>query len=79
MSLPLTRKAATSRVRTPTRIGSLARGLSSLMRVDQALGLRDAEIHEACEYGRNALFRAQFAHGGFPQVWSGVVPTTRND
>ena len=40
MSLPLTRKAATSRVRTPTRIGSLARGLSSLMRVDQAFDIR---------------------------------------
>lgn len=48
--------------------------LKFLMRADAALGFKNKEIHEATEYGLNALLKAQFANGGFPQVWQGPVP-----
>ena len=54
--------------------GITQNALRLLMRVDQALDFRDAEIHEASEYARNALLKAQFASGGFPQGWAGSVP-----
>ncbi len=53
--------------------GITQHALRLLMRVDQALDFRDAEIHEASEFCRAALLRAQFPSGGFPQVWSGPV------
>ncbi|MFO0864506.1 MAG: pectate lyase [Gemmataceae bacterium] len=49
--------------------------LQLLMRVDQALDFKHVEIHEAAEFGSNALLKAQFANGGFPQGWLG--PTDR--
>lgn len=45
--------------------------LTLLMRVDQALEFKDAEIHEAARFGLDSLLAAQFANGGFPQVWTG--------
>jgi hypothetical protein len=45
--------------------------LTCLIRTDAALGFKHKEIHEAAEYGLNALLKAQFANGGFPQVWQG--------
>lgn len=45
--------------------------LTFLMRADAALGFKHKEIHEAAEYGLNALLKAQFANGGFPQIWQG--------
>jgi hypothetical protein len=48
--------------------------LKFLMRTDAALGFKHKEIHEAAEYGLNALLKAQFANGGFPQIWQGPVP-----
>lgn len=45
--------------------------LRCLMRVDQALDFRDEPIHEAARIGLDALLAAQFANGGFPQVWTG--------
>jgi hypothetical protein len=44
--------------------------LRFLMRADSAFGFTNAQIHEASEYARNALFAAQFESGAFPQGWS---------
>jgi PelA/Pel-15E family pectate lyase len=44
--------------------------LRFLMRLDRALGFKDAKVHEAVTYGLGALLGAQFANGGFPQVWT---------
>jgi PelA/Pel-15E family pectate lyase len=54
--------------------GITQNALRLLMRVDQALNFQNAEIHEASEYARNALLKAQFASGGFPQGWTKPVP-----
>lgn len=48
--------------------------LKFLIRADATLGFKNKEIHEAAEYGLAALLKAQFASGGFPQVWTGPVP-----
>jgi PelA/Pel-15E family pectate lyase len=47
--------------------------LRFLVRADQALSFRHAAIHEAAGYGLEALLKAQFPNGGFPQVWTGPV------
>lgn len=49
--------------------------LSFLMHADRALGFKHREIHEAVKVGLDALLAAQFANGGFPQVWTGPVPS----
>ena len=48
-----------------------------LMRADKALGFKDTAVHEAVLYGLDALLKAQFANGGFPQVWQKPVPQVR--
>jgi PelA/Pel-15E family pectate lyase len=53
--------------------GQTQSALQFLIRMDQALGLADAKIHEAAVYGLDALLAAQFPNGGFPQVWRGPV------
>ena len=45
-----------------------------LVRLDEALGFQDAAVHEACQYALEALLKAQFTNGAFPQVWEGPVP-----
>ena len=55
--------------------GITQHALRLLMRVDEALEFRDEEIHEASEYCRATLLKAQFASGAFPQVWAGSVDT----
>jgi hypothetical protein len=47
--------------------------LTFLVRADAAHGFKNKAIHEAAEYGLNALLKAQFANGGFPQIWQGPV------
>jgi PelA/Pel-15E family pectate lyase len=47
--------------------------LKMLVLTDQALHFQDAAIHEAAIYGLDALLKAQFAGGAFPQVWTGPV------
>lgn len=42
-----------------------------MVRLDQALDFKDAKIHEATQYALDALLKAQFANGGFPQGWKG--------
>ncbi|MBS0210094.1 MAG: DUF3592 domain-containing protein [Planctomycetes bacterium] len=47
--------------------------LRLLMHVDRALGFKHAAIHEAATYGLDALLKAQFPNGAFPQVWTAPV------
>ena len=51
--------------------GQTQAALKMLMLADQALEFKHAAIHEAAQYGLNALLQAQFANGAFPQVWAG--------
>jgi hypothetical protein len=53
--------------------GQSQAALEMLIRADQALSFKNAEIHEAVEFGLDALLKAQFPSGGFPQVWMGPV------
>lgn len=48
--------------------------LRFLMRMDQALEFKNETVHEAAQFALNALLKAQYPNGGFPQVWSGPVP-----
>lgn len=47
--------------------------LQLLIRVDEAHGGQHQEIHNAVEFGLQALLSAQFPNGGFPQVFTGPV------
>src|SRR5262245_2193596 len=49
--------------------------LRLIMRVDLALGKKDAEIHGAGQFALEALHKAQFPNGAWPQGFSG--PTDR--
>ncbi len=53
--------------------GVTQHALRLLMHTDRALEFKHAAIHEAAEFARAALLRAQFPHGGFPQAWDGPV------
>jgi PelA/Pel-15E family pectate lyase len=53
--------------------GQTQTALEFLIRADQALGFEHAEIHEAALFGLEALLKAQFESGGFPQVWTRPV------
>tara|TARA_R110002095_G_scaffold48063_3_gene42782 strand:- start:5945 stop:7399 length:1455 start_codon:yes stop_codon:yes gene_type:complete len=44
-----------------------------LIRVDQALQFENQTIHEAAMIALNALLKAQYPVGAFPQVWTGPV------
>jgi PelA/Pel-15E family pectate lyase len=45
-----------------------------LMKLDFRLRQSDPAIHEAAEFGLAQLCKAQFANGGFPQVWTKPAP-----
>jgi len=47
--------------------------LRFLIEVDRAHGFQETSIHESVQYGLEALLKAQFANGGFPQVWDKPV------
>jgi PelA/Pel-15E family pectate lyase len=49
--------------------GQTQAALEFLIRADQALNFKHAEIHDAAVYGLDALLKAQFPNGGFPQGW----------
>jgi PelA/Pel-15E family pectate lyase len=49
--------------------------LQFLMQLDQTLHFKQASIHETVNFGLQALLKAQFANGGFPQVWTEPVAT----
>jgi PelA/Pel-15E family pectate lyase len=53
--------------------GITQHALLFLMRADQALKFKDKEVHEAAKTALEALLKAQFANGGFPQGWAGPV------
>lgn len=53
--------------------GQTQAALTFLMLADRALESHDAEIHEAVAYGLDALLKAQFPNGAFPQVWRAPV------
>jgi hypothetical protein len=53
--------------------GQTQAALQMLVQADQALALKHAPIHEAAKVGLDALLKAQFPNGAFPQVWTGPV------
>jgi len=53
--------------------GQTQSALLLLIRADEALEFKHAAIHDAARYGLDALLKAQFPNGAFPQVWSGPV------
>lgn len=57
--------------------GQTQAALLFLMHADKALGFKDKSIHEATTYGLEALLKAQFANGGFPQVWQKPVEVVK--
>src|SRR6185503_624172 len=53
--------------------GQTQSALLLLIRADEALEFKHAAIHDAARYGLEALLKAQFPNGAFPQVWTGPV------
>ncbi len=53
--------------------GQTQAALRFLMRTDKALQFKNEAIHEATVYGLDALLKAQFANGAFPQIWTAPV------
>ncbi|HWB07294.1 MAG TPA: pectate lyase [Verrucomicrobiales bacterium] len=53
--------------------GVTQNALRFLMHADRALSFKHAAIHEAAEFARASLLKAQFPHGGFPQGWDKPV------
>lgn len=53
--------------------GQTQAALEFLIRADRAFNFKHAGIHEAAGYGLDALLKAQFPNGAFPQVWIGPV------
>jgi PelA/Pel-15E family pectate lyase len=49
--------------------GQTQSALKLLVRADQALNFQHPEIHDAARDGLNALLKAQFPNGAFPQGW----------
>jgi hypothetical protein len=44
-----------------------------MARLDEALEFKDQAVHESAQFGLDALLKAQFNNGAFPQVWSQPV------
>lgn len=44
-----------------------------MSQLDEALEFKDAKVHESATIALNALLKAQFANGAFPQIWTGPV------
>ena len=44
-----------------------------LARLDKKLAFKDRAVHEAAQVALDALLKAQFPNGAFPQGWSGPV------
>lgn len=53
--------------------GQTQSALLLCMQADQALEFKNEGIHEAALSGLQALLKAQFPNGAFPQVWTGPV------
>jgi hypothetical protein len=46
-----------------------------MARLDEALEFKDPAVHESAQIALDALLKAQFANGAFPQIWTGPVPS----
>jgi PelA/Pel-15E family pectate lyase len=46
-----------------------------LARADQAHGFKHRAIHDGAQVALDALLKAQYPNGAFPQVWTGPVPS----
>lgn len=57
--------------------GQTQSALRFLTLADKALGFQHAAIHESVQIGFDALLAAQYPNGGFPQVWTGPVPSQK--
>jgi PelA/Pel-15E family pectate lyase len=44
-----------------------------MVRLDEALQFNDAQVHESAQVALDALLKAQFTNGAFPQIWTGPV------
>jgi len=53
--------------------GQTQAALTMLIRADRALKFQHAKIHQAALFGLEALLKAQFPNGAFPQVWTQPV------
>ncbi len=53
--------------------GQTQSAIQLIVEVDKALEFRNQAIHESAVIALDALLRAQFPNGGFPQVWTGPV------
>ncbi|MEM8666036.1 MAG: pectate lyase [Planctomycetota bacterium] len=53
--------------------GQTQSAILCLIRVDAAHKFRHKAIHDAARLSLDALLKAQFPNGGFPQVWTGPV------
>jgi PelA/Pel-15E family pectate lyase len=53
--------------------GQTPSALQLLIHVDEALDFQHGEIREAAQFALDALLKAQFPNGAFPQVWKGPV------
>jgi len=69
----LSGQAARDRQRNTTVLddNTTQSALRLLMRVDQATGFADPEVHDAAMYALSALVAAQFPNGAWPQRFSG--------
>jgi len=59
--------------------GQTQSALRFLIQADEALKFKNQTIHQAAMVGLEALLKAQFPNGGFPQVWTGPVKPRRVD
>lgn len=55
--------------------GQTQAALVFLMKADKALEFQEPSIREAAKYGLDALLKAQFPNGAFPQIWSKPAET----
>lgn len=53
--------------------GQTQSAIRLLIHADKALGFKSQRIHQAAVSSLDALLKAQFPSGGFPQVWTGPV------
>jgi PelA/Pel-15E family pectate lyase len=53
--------------------GQTQSAIKLMIQVDEALDFKHKAIHESAQIALDALLKAQFPNGGFPQVWTGPV------
>ena len=57
--------------------GQTQSALRFLTQADKAFGFQNDKVHESVQIGFDALLAAQYPNGGFPQVWTGPVPSEK--